>query len=575
MNQSNWARIQEIYHAALALPRAVRPTFVAKECDQDSALARKVYSLLKSEDSLSGFLDTPVVELFPKDYSGAVQANTMSPDDLIGTIIGERYQIERKLGHGGMGQVYYALDLKLNGRPVVIKILSEELLKNSYALQKFRQEVEALSRIHHDGVVSVLDTGDLPDARPYIVMQYVDGETLRSQIQPEGMDLGRAASILKQIGAALEHVHQKGIFHRDLKPENVMLKRGTDSVVLIDFGIAKVKDSIIAPTTTKGSSVGTLLYMSPEQLREEEVAAESDIYSMGLIAYEMVTGRRPFNPNSAVQLLEMQRAGVRTKPAYLRESLPPGAQKAILRALSFAPRARYRSAKEFGGLLSTALLDSKAPTQKRWAKVIVASLMALIVVALVSWGIYLYLKRTPPAPTHSFTYWLTVQKMRDGKDYQAPFKSNGEETFENGDMFQLSVSSSEPGYLYVLNEGPPEPNDTNFAMLYPSAQRNNGSATVGAGQPVQTDSITFRGPQGNENVWFVWSVSPVRELESAKIESFKHPKGGLTADNLVAIKEFLRVNETKVRVTHYKSSQTAVVRGSGNTLITLVQFKHR
>jgi len=473
-----------------------------------------------------------------------------------------------------MGQVYYALDLRLNRRAVVIKVLSEQLLKNSYALQKFKQEVEALSRIHHDGIVGVLDTGDLPDARPYMVMQYVDGETLRSHIQAEGMDLGRAASILKQIGEALEHVHENGIFHRDLKPENVMLKRGTDSVVLIDFGIARVKDSILAQTTAKGPSVGTLAYMSPEQLRGGEVTAASDNYSMGLIAYEMVTGRRPFNPNSAAQLLEMQRAGVRLKPVYLRENLPPKAQTTILRALSFAPSARYQSAKVFGSTLSNALLDGNATKPKHW-KAIGVSLLALIGVALVSWGIYRYLNRKPPAPTRSFTYWLTVQKMRDEKEYQQPFKSNGEETFENGDKFQLTVSSSEPGYLYVLNEGPPEPDDTNFAMLYPSAQRNNGSATVGAGQPVLSDWITFRGPQGNENVWFVWSVSPVTELESAKIESFKHPKGGLTADNLVAVKEFLRVNETKVRVTHYKSSQTAVVRGTGNMLITLAQFKHR
>ena len=180
--------------------------------------------------------------------------------------------------------------------------------------------------------------GQLPDERPYIVMQYVDGETLRSQIPAEGMNLNRAASILRQVGAALEHVHEKGIFHRDLKPENIVIKHDTDSVVLLDFGIAKVKNSDIAPSTAHGASVGTLLYMSPEQLRGEEVTAASDIYSMSLIAYELVTGRRPFNPTSASQLLEMQRAGVRIKPIHLRENLPAKTQAIILRALSFDPK---------------------------------------------------------------------------------------------------------------------------------------------------------------------------------------------------------------------------------------------
>src|ERR1044072_9328218 len=119
-------------------------------------------------------------------------------------------------------------------------------------------------------------------------MRYVDGETLRPQIPTEGMNLKRVASILRQIGAALEHVHTKGIFHRDLKPENILIKRDTYSVVLLDFGIAQVKDSVVPPSTAHGPSVGPLLYMSPEQLRGEDVSAASDIYSMGLIGYEQI-----------------------------------------------------------------------------------------------------------------------------------------------------------------------------------------------------------------------------------------------------------------------------------------------
>src|SRR5262249_25945246 len=151
-------------------------------------------------------------------------------------------------------------------RKVVIKVLLEASLIDPYVVTKFRQEVEALSRIDHPNVVSVLAAGELRDGKPYIVMQYVDGVTLRSQIPIEGMDLERAALILKQMGAALDDVHERRIFHRDLKPENILLqflKGGTEWVKIVDFGIAKVKDSVVAPSTANKVPVGTVLYMSP------------------------------------------------------------------------------------------------------------------------------------------------------------------------------------------------------------------------------------------------------------------------------------------------------------------------
>jgi serine/threonine protein kinase len=554
MKQPNWDRIQEIYHAALAMPRSEWGAFVAHACADDADLLLEVCSLLKADDSSSGFLEAPIINL------------VFAPENLVGTTVDDRYLIERELGQGGMSQVYVALDLKLKRQTVVIKILSEELVHDSYARQKFEQEVEALLRIDHPGVVRVLDVGKLPDERPYIVMPYVDGETLRRQIPAEGMNLNRAASVLKQIGAALEHVHEKGIFHRDLKPENILIKRDTDSVVLLDFGIAKVKDSVVAASTAHGTSVGTLLYMSPEQLRGEEVTAASDIYSMSLIAYELTTGRRPFHPTSASQLSEMQRNGVRVKPIHLRENLPAKAQALILRALSFEPRARYTSAQEFGSELAHALHDPHVrSTINRRSAVIRASVLMVVCALLASIGLYKYFRRTKPeAPSITFSYWLTVQRMRDGKEYEDPIKSNGEETFESGDKFRLNVSSPNPGYLYVLNEGPPEPNRTSFVMIYPSEAINNGSATLGANQPVQSDWTIFRGPAGAENFWIVWSASPVTQIESAR-------------NDLLTVKEFLRMkqDEVKVRVTHYKASQTVLVRGPGDVLVTLAQFNHR
>jgi len=274
MERPVWDRIQEIYHSTLLIPPSERSAFIASACDNDPFLVREVGSLLKADESSEGFLESPVFELGLKIISSdSLKITTVangSADSLAGTTIDQKYLIERELGHGGMGRVYFARDLTLHSRPVVIKILLEASVKDVYVVKKFRQEVEALARIDHPGVVNVLGSGKLPDGKPYIVMQYVNGVTLRSEIPTEGMELERAAHILKQIGAALEHVHEQKIFHRDLKPDNIMLQSltgGTELVKVVDFGIAKVKDSVVAPSTVDKVPVGTVLYMSPEQLR--------------------------------------------------------------------------------------------------------------------------------------------------------------------------------------------------------------------------------------------------------------------------------------------------------------------
>jgi serine/threonine-protein kinase len=279
---------------------------------------------------------------------------------LIGATLDGRYFIQMELGQGGVGAVYLAQDRKLHDKPVVIKVLLEKSLQNSWVVQKFQQEKEALARVDHPGVVGVLDTGHLPDGKPYLVMQFIDGVTLRSQIRPEGIPLERAADLIKQIGRALKAAHDKGIFHRDLKPENIMLQSfegGEEQVKIIDFGIAKLKDSIVAPSTVTGATAGTVSYMAPEQLSGRPVSAAMDIYAMGAIAYELVTGRKPFNPETGFELLEMQRGGVRVKPSDLRPAVSEEACQVILRALSFDPKQRFQNARELGDTLARTLSE--------------------------------------------------------------------------------------------------------------------------------------------------------------------------------------------------------------------------
>src|SRR3954466_5366072 len=296
----------------------------------------------------------------PSDNSNEINARRRGRYE--GTTLDGRYLIERELGRGGIGVVYLAHDQQLMGKPVVIKILLEQMLEtdsDGWVKRKFRQEVEALARIDHPGVVGVLHAGEMSDGTPYLVMQYIEGHSLRSVMKPEGINLQRAAHLIRQIGQALGSAHQRGIYHRDLKPENIMLQalgEGEEFVKLIDFGVATVKDSQVATNKETTAVVGTVSYMAPEQFIGRPSAA-SDIYALGVIAYEMVAGRRPFNPETPFQLLEMQREGVRVKPSDLRPSLPAAADTLILQALSFEQEERPSSAKDFGEGLARLLMN--------------------------------------------------------------------------------------------------------------------------------------------------------------------------------------------------------------------------
>ena len=283
--------------------------------------------------------------------------------DLVGQLINGRYAVQAELKRGGMGVVYLARDQQLHSRNVVVKVLLDEAYQSQYVVQKFRQEVEALSRIDHPGIVGIIDSGELPNGRPFIVMQYVEGVTLRSVMTSEGMNLERVAEITKQVGRALSAAHNRGIFHRDLKPDNIMLQdlgHGEEQVKIIDFGIAKVKSSVVAPSTSLNLSPGTVAYMAPEQLSGRPITAATDIFALGAIVYEMVTGRKPFNPETGFELLQMQQTGVRVKPTDLRPSLPAEAQDVILKALAFNPGDRQSTPREFGDTFAQTLTEATA-----------------------------------------------------------------------------------------------------------------------------------------------------------------------------------------------------------------------
>src|SRR5688572_17398800 len=197
----------------------------------------------------------------PKDKS---VAPTIQITQVTVEVWKNRYLIDRELGRGGVGIVYLARDQQLLSKPVVIKVLQDETNPDPYLQKKFKQEIEALARIDHPGVVGVLDVGETPDGKPFLVMQFVEGVNLRSEITSGGMDFRRTAHILHQVSKALAAAHDKGIYHRDLKPENIMVQRSgkaEEYVKLIDFGVAAVVDSRVVQKTQASKIVGTISYM--------------------------------------------------------------------------------------------------------------------------------------------------------------------------------------------------------------------------------------------------------------------------------------------------------------------------
>jgi serine/threonine protein kinase len=289
-----------------------------------------------------------------------------------GEFVNDRYQIELEIGRGGFAVVYLASDTTLHNRLVIVKVLNKINTDNQdWVRNKFLAEIKALSKLNHPNVVTIFDYGVLKrDERFFFVMEYLEGYNLRKIIAKANFRLlsEQIISIINQISNALDAAHKLGIYHRDLKPENIMIQPlGNEQlhVKVIDFGIATVKDS--ATISVKTSSLaGTPAYMSPEQLEGHPCPA-SDIYALGVITYELLTGRVPFNVTHLKnitrlisKLKEMQRQGVIIKPSLLNASLSTEVDKVLLKALSYNPKDRYEQSSQFAQALSKALFDEKA-----------------------------------------------------------------------------------------------------------------------------------------------------------------------------------------------------------------------
>jgi serine/threonine-protein kinase len=266
-----------------------------------------------------------------------------------GQVVADRYRVVRKLGGGGMADVYLCEDLTL-GRNVAIKVLLQRYLSDPTFVERFRREAKAAAGLNQQNLVSIYDWGEV-DGTYYIAMEYVEGETLKDLIRRRGRLSGNEAVLVgMQLLAAIDFAHRSGIIHRDIKPQNVMIDTAGTAKVM-DFGIARAGDSGM---TEAGSILGTAQYLAPEQAKGYPVDERSDLYSVGVVLYEMLTGTVPFSGDSAVTVALKHVNEVPVEPAELVPGLPYSLNQIVLKAMAKDPADRYQSAAEFGRDLRSA-----------------------------------------------------------------------------------------------------------------------------------------------------------------------------------------------------------------------------
>ncbi|GAB3307273.1 Stk1 family PASTA domain-containing Ser/Thr kinase [Geodermatophilus aquaeductus] len=276
-------------------------------------------------------------------------------------VLGERYEIGGVLGRGGMAEVHRGRDLRL-GREVAVKVLRSDLARDPSFQVRFRREAQAAASLNHPSIVAVYDTGEdrsPSGATPYIVMEYVEGETLRDVLRREGvLPPERAMTLAADICAALDFSHRNGIVHRDVKPGNVMITpQGT--VKVMDFGIARAVSDSAATMTSTAAVIGTAQYLSPEQARGEAVDARSDVYSLGCLLYELVTGAPPFTGDSPVSVAYQHVREDPRLPSSVNPAIPPELDAIVMKAMSKNPANRYQSAAEMRNDLLRALAGQR------------------------------------------------------------------------------------------------------------------------------------------------------------------------------------------------------------------------
>ncbi|HEY5838983.1 MAG TPA: serine/threonine-protein kinase, partial [Pyrinomonadaceae bacterium] len=366
MKPDRWQQVDELFAAALERDRADRPAYLDQACGDDQELRREVEKMLRFDEQAADFIEKDVfsvaaglltgqsLSLGPteklgrarKSESSSISSSSDESRFISGDVLSDRYRVFGLIGRGGMGEVYRADDLKLK-QQVALKFLPESLSADGAALARFYKEVSVARQISHRHVCRVYDVGEHEGAH-FISMEFVRGEELSSLLKRIGhLPHDKAVEIARQLCAGLAAVHERGVLHRDLKPANIMIdERG--EVRITDFGLAATAEQ----TRGRDSMSGTPAYMSPEQFEGRELTAKSDIYSLGVVLYEVFTGKRAFEASSLAELIRLRQShSTPTNPSELIAHLDPLVERVILRCLEHDPAKRPASALQVAAAL--------------------------------------------------------------------------------------------------------------------------------------------------------------------------------------------------------------------------------
>ena len=340
MDPARYQRIKEILGETLELPTAERQAFVAAACGEDHELRAEVESLLQYE-AQDDFLEPLHSSKGPKVAVNDPATDDVSTDSLIGTTVGPYHVIDR-LGAGGMGVVYVAEDTRL-GRRAALKFLRRDHSYDEEAKSRFFREARAIAALDHPNICTLYGIDHTTEQQMFLAMAYYPGETLRQRLARGRLSLNASLDIARQIASGLAAAHAAGVVHRDLKPGNIML---SDPLVkILDFGIAKLANQ--TTLTLRGVSLGTAAYMSPEQAAGGSVDHRTDIWALGVVLYEMITGVRPFDVESVSGVPRAVHATPLQRPRELRPDMPISLENCIVRALSPDPADRFQSMRDF------------------------------------------------------------------------------------------------------------------------------------------------------------------------------------------------------------------------------------
>lgn len=626
-NHESMQQLEELFHEALELKPQERGAFMARIRESDPELGNAVQSLIAAHEQSDVLIDSPAYEV-----AGEFIAEP-APALVAGQVVGH-YQIIGPIGKGGMGEVYLASDEKLD-RKVALKLLPTEFTDHKERLRRFIQEAKAASSLNHPNIITIYEIGEAEGAH-FIATEFIGGETLKQHIARERMDLPEILDVSIQAASALEAAHSAGIVHRDIKPENIML-RPDGYVKILDFGLAKLTeksqsastpadlevDTMVQNRTKPGTVMGTFKYMSPEQARGQVLDSRTDVFSFGIVMYEMVSGHRAFAGSTEVDtLVEI----LEKDPLPLDEHTPVELQRIISKALRKNREERYQTIKDLlidlkslkeelafeqklgrsrtSGPQHSTIPDtasrvtgpSKTATtpehhigRDQRSRILPIALAGAVIAALLIAGVMLWPSSNPaPAITtpvtpvqREVTYWITVQKYRDGKPYQDPFRLRDDINFEKDYRIRLHITSPQSGRLYLVNEGPPSGSDPTptFNVMFPTETANNGSAVLQEKQQIQIpeDSwFVFDEQQGTEKIWLVWAEKEVPEMEAVKGFANERDRGVVSSPGLRAsLNQFLKEQSSaKPVVGRNADTKETAVRSTSEILIHSINLEH-